>query len=123
MASPFTFYRPTPYAPETKQQIWSTILTDSHDLFCGCTEPISHMLHELIPPDSKYRHWTIDQFINNNFKRQQCLFGGVDEKGGGEAAADPTTGENTTPKEEGGEDLFTEENLKELIDAADAAQR
>ncbi len=92
MASPITFFRPTPYTPETKQQIWATILTDSHDLHCGCTEPISHMLHELIPPDSKYRHWTIDQFIKYTHKRQLCLFtGGTEEKGIGEAVAGPST--------------------------------
>ncbi len=49
-------------------------------MHCGCTEPISHLLNDLIPPDHPDRHITIDQLVKKNFRRQLCLFGGKEEK-------------------------------------------
>ena len=121
MTNHLPFFRPTPYSAETKQQIWSTIITDAHDLHCGCTEPISHLINDLIPPDHPDRHLTIDQLVRKNFRRQICLFGGKEEKGGGGADEDPTTKEHTKPLEEGEEEL-TEQNIEELIAVADAAE-
>lgn len=122
MSDYFKFYRPTPYSAETKQQIWSTIITDAHDMHCGCTEPISHLINDLIPPDHPDRHLTIDQLIRKNYRRQICLFGGKEETGGGEADAGPSTKEDIKPPEEKEEEL-TEQNIEELIAAADDAER
>ena len=114
------FYRPTPYNKETKEQIWGTVFTDTHDQFCGCTEPAAHFLSTLFPPDHPARTQTIDSFIKSCYKRQICLFGGKEEKDGTtEADADLTTKETTKQKEE--EDL-TEENIKDLIAAAESAE-
>lgn len=122
MTTHLKFYRPTPYSAETKQQIWSTIITDAHDMHCGCTEPISHLINDLIPPDHPDRHITIDQLVRKNHRRQLCLFGGKEEKDGGEADADHSTKDATTQKEEKLEDL-TDEGIEELIAAADDAER
>lgn len=114
------FYRPTPYNKETKEQIWGTIFSDSHDQFCGCTEPAAHFLSTLFPEDHPARNQTIDNFIKSCFKRQICLFGGKEEKDGTtEAEGGPTTKENTERQET--EDL-TEENIKDLIAAAEDAE-
>ncbi len=120
MTTHLKFYRPTPYSPETKQQIWSTIITDAHDMHCGCTEPISHLLNDLIPPDHPDRHLTIDQLINKNYRRQICLFGGKEEKDGGEAAEDHTTKEEQPTEEK---ENLTEEDIELLIAAADDAEQ
>lgn len=122
MSTYLKFYRPTPYSAETKQQIWSTIITDAHDMHCGCTEPISHLINDLIPPDHPDRHLTVDQLIKKNYRRQICLFGGTEEKDGGEADADHTTEKDTKQKEEDPEGL-TEQNIEELIAATDDAER
>lgn len=120
MSDYLKFYRPTPYSSETKQQIWSTIITDAHDLHCGCTEPISHLINDLIPPDHPDRQLTVDQLIKKNYKRQLCLFGGKEEKDSGGVKEDHTTKEENIQKER--ED-FTDLNVEELLAAAEGAEK
>lgn len=116
------FYRPTPYNKETKQQIWNTILTDSHDLHCGCTEPLAHIINDLIPPDHPARHLTIDSFINNCFTRQKCLFGGPAATDGGEEDIDHTTKENQDTSEKQKEGEFADIDAEDLLAIATAAE-
>ena len=118
-SSNINFFKPTPYNSETKTQIWTSIITDSHDQICGCTEPMIHLLSILIPEDHKDRHLTIDQLIKKIYQKQICLFGGEEEKNIGEAAsAAPTEKENPTPGEEK-EDPFTNIDVEELLAAAE----
>lgn len=114
------FYRRSPYNPETQEQIWHTIFTDAHDAFCGCCQPLIHLISSLIPPDHKYRHWTINQIIEREILEQQCLFGGKEEENGGgaDAAADADG-----PPEDKKEEEDTEENIKELLEVAAAAEK
>lgn len=121
MSTPLQFYKTTPYNSETKEQIWGTIFTDAHDSICGCTEPTGHLLNNLIPPDHPSRHTTIDTYIKHCFKRQLCLFGGKEEKSGGEAAAGPSTDLDTKTTRE--EEPFEEVNVEDLIAAATAAEK
>lgn len=111
-------YRLTPYNKETKEQIWGTIFTDAHDLYCGCTEPAAHFMSTLFPPDHPARNQTIDSFINNCFKRQQCLFGGKEEKGGTSKEETHTT-EDPTKQKEKEEEPFADINIEDLLAAAD----
>lgn len=118
------FYRRTPYNKETQEQIWNTIFTDSHDAFCGCCQPLAHLLSNLIPPDHKFRHWTVDQIINRELLQNKCLFGGKEEASGGEAVAGPSTREDHTTKtdvEE--EEHLTEDAIEQLISAVDDAEQ
>lgn len=120
MASPFTFYRPTPYSPETKHQIWTTIFTDSHDEFCGCTEPFAHLADILIPPDHPDRQLTLDGLIKKNYHRQLCLFGGKGEKGGTGEGHTTKLKEEERKEDHTEEDPFTNINVEELLAAAAA---
>lgn len=120
MSSPINFYKPSPYNSETKNQIWTTIFTDAHDEFCGCTEPAAHFLNQLIPPDHPSRHQSIDSFIKSCYKRQRCLFGGKEEKDGGEEDTDPGTKEKLPTKRE--EEEFENINPEELLAAATVAE-
>lgn len=120
MSDYLKFYRPTPYSAETKQQIWTTIVTDAHDLHCGCTEPISHLINDLIPPDHPDRNLTINELVTKNFRRQICLFGGKEEKGFGGPKEDPGSKEENTIKE--GEN-FADLNVEELLAAAENAEQ
>lgn len=115
------FYKTTPYNKETKEQIWGTIFTDSHDEFCGCTEPTAHLLNNLIPPDHPHRHLTIDNYIKSCHKRQLCLFGGKEEKSSGGAAEDPGTAKDIKLTEEN--EPFEEVNVEDLLAAATAAEK
>lgn len=113
------FYRRSSYNPETQAQIWSTIVTDSHDAFCSCCNPLPHLLDYLIPEDHKYRHLTIDQLIKQQYK-ETCLSGGPEEtKDGMAIGTDGAEEEDLDIKEK--EDL-TDEQIEELIAATDAAE-
>nr|UHS18424.1 MAG: hypothetical protein [Gammatorquevirus sp.] len=114
------FYRRTPYNKETQEQIWSTIFTDSHDAFCGCCQPLAHLLTHLIPPDHKFRHWTVDQIIQRELLQNKCLFGGAEEAAGG--MADAAAGPSENIKEEDQKEEFTDVQIEELIAAADAVE-
>lgn len=116
------FYRRTPYNKETQEQIWQTVVSDAHDSFCGCCQPLAHLLELLIPEDHKYRHWTIHQVIQRELQENKCLFGGKEEKDGGEAGEGPSTKETNIQTKEEKEDL-TEEAIEELISAVDDAER
>lgn len=119
MSDNIKFYRPTPYSPETKETIWHTIVTDSHDTFCGCTEPILHLINNLIPPDHRDRHQSIDYIIKRGFKAQHQLWlsGGGAATDGGEAGGGlPTKEEKET---DGPADAaFADINIEDLLDAA-----
>lgn len=116
----YKFYKKTPYSAETQEQIWSTIFTDAHDLHCGCTEPVGHFLNYIIPPDHPDRHLTVDQLIYKTYKRTKCLSGGTEEKGGGEAATDLTTREETSTQKERKD--FEDIDAEDLLAAATAAE-
>lgn len=115
------FYRRTPYNPETQEQIWQTIFSDAHDAFCGCCQPLAHLLTHLIPEDHKFRHWTVDQIIKRELQQNKCLFGGQDADGGGMADASAGPSENIKEEEDQKEDL-TEDQIEELIAVADAVE-
>lgn len=116
------FYRRTPYNPETQEQIWQTIFTDAHDAFCGCCQPLAHLLSHLIPPDHKYRHWTVDQVIQRELLQNQCLFGGEEEENTGGVKPEENI-EKDGPPDAKKEEEETIENIEELLAAADAAEK
>lgn len=119
--STYEFYRRTPYNKETLQQLWTTIINDTHDCHCGCTVPFVHLLDILFPPDHKDRHLTIDDIIKREKKYIKCLFGGTEEEDTTGVKEEPTAAENIENQKEG-ED-FTEDNLEDLLAAADAAEK
>lgn len=114
------FYKKTPYSTETQDQIWSTVFTDTHDLYCGCTEPVGHFLNNIIPPDHPDRHLTVDQLVHKTYKRSKCLFGGTEGKDSGEAPTGPSTSANITTQKE--EKDFEDINAEDLLAAATAAE-
>ncbi len=121
MSSPLHFYRFCPYNYETKQQLWLSQLTDSHDIFCGCTEPIAHLLSLLFEPNHKDYNKTIKEVVETRFKQLQCHFGGAEEKsGGGEVKEDPSTKEEE--KEKPTKEDFTEIDIEDLLAAVDAGE-
>ena len=121
MSLHFNFFRPTPYNPETKEQLWISAVTDGHDSFCGCCKPITHLLSILFPKGHKDRKLTIEQILDREIIDSQCLFGGAAEKDGGEAEEDPGTKEDTSPKEK--EEEFENIDVEDLIAAAEDATK
>lgn len=119
--STYEFYRRTPYNKETLQQLWTTIINDTHDCHCGCTVPFVHLLDILFPPDHKDRHLTIDDIIKREKKFIKCLFGGTEEKDSGGVKEEDPTEENMAKG--AAEEDFTEDNIEDLLAAADAAEK
>lgn len=77
-----TFYKPTKYNGDTKQQMWMSMISDGHDLHCQCDQPFAHLLDIIFPEGHKDRDLTIRQIITRD---QQCLSGGIEEEDHGMA--------------------------------------
>lgn len=107
------FHRKSPYNNETKDQMWMSIIGDSHDAICGCEQPFAHLLTNIFPIGHKDRDKTINQIIWRDFK-QLCHSGGdaADVTGGPENAIMPLPSAATKELDEDGpeelEKLFAE---------------
>ena len=119
MSTIFNFYRKTTFNQETLEQLWLSLINDTHDSICNCTRPFIHLLAILFTEEHKDRHLSIHNIITREFKQHQCLFGGDADKNIGMAIAAGETEEQKPTEEK--EDL-TEEDIEELIAATDAAE-
>ena len=114
MLSSKDFLKPSQYNLDTKNQLWCSVIADSHDSICGCNQPFAHLLASIFPPGHKDRNLTIDQILIRDYK-ELCLSGGAAAENGGGAAA---TKEKEDIKEENQEDFIKDEDLTELLAAA-----
>lgn len=119
MSTVFNFFRDSTFNPETKHQLWLSVVNDMHDSFCSCTRPFVHLLAILFTEEHKDRHLTVHNIITREYKQHKCLFGGQEEENIGMAVAALQEEEQHT----GGEkENLTEEEIEELIAATDAAE-
>lgn len=58
-----------------------SILSDSHDIHCGCEVPFSHLLDSIFPKGHADRNKSIEQIITRDCKA--WLSGGGEEESGG----------------------------------------
>lgn len=106
------------YNNETLEQLWMSILTDSHECICQCEFPYAHLLASLFPLGHADRKKTIEEILQRDFK-EKCLSGGAGD-------ADTLT-HGTGIKREEEKDLPenieepADEDLADLLAAADAA--
>lgn len=110
------FYTPTPYNQETKNQIWMSQITDSHDNFCNCHTPFAHLLASIFPVGHQDRNLTINQILLRDY-RAKCLSGGTEEESPGLQLGETAA----TFKEEKEEGLEEKDPIDDLILAAAAA--
>ncbi len=115
------FYKETYYNSDTKNQLWMSLIADSHDSWCNCDTPFAHLLASIFPPGHKDRDLTIEQILSRDYK-SICLSGGADAENTGTV---PTTkdgaAENQNIKQE---EKLEEEGIEELLAAvADAEER
>jgi len=115
MLCPRDYHRKTPYNNETKDQLWMSILSDSHDIHCGCPTPFAHLLSLIFPIGHTDRNKTINQILWRDFK-ELC------HSGGNAAAASSGQGEDTKEKpiEEEGALYIRDEDLANLTEKEDA---
>ncbi len=78
------FHRKSPYNHETKDQMWMSIIGDTHDAICGCDQPFAHLLTNIFPIGHTDRDKTINQIIWRDFKQlQKCHSSGDAENAPG----------------------------------------
>lgn len=112
------FHRKSPYNNETKDQMWMSIIGDSHDAICGCDQPFAHLLTNIFPLGHTDRDKTINQIIWRDFK-QLCRSGGDADKRDG-CPETSTFAAAATTKKDGAEEEDPE-NLEKLF-AENAAE-
>jgi len=110
-------YKKCEYNNETQQQMWLTIVGDSHDLFCSCDKPYSHLLDSIFPEGHRDRNKTIQQIIVRD--NTQCLSGGPEEEDGGMPAGTSAATLKRDVKEEFTEDI----RIEDLLAAAENAEQ
>lgn len=120
MYSSYQFYRKPCYNKETQEQLWQASIADSHDSYCGCTKPVTHLIDLFFPEGHQYRHLTIDQIIRKEKEDSICLFGGKEDAAGcGIEEPHTTKGKDILQEKE---ENLTEEGIEELIAAVDDAE-
>lgn len=70
------------YNNETNEQLWMSILSDSHELCCSCTFPFAHLLSIIFPLGHSDRNLTINQILQRDYK-EKCLSGGAGDAASG----------------------------------------
>ncbi len=107
------FYNPTKFNQDTKNQLWMSLIADSHDCTCDCDSPFAHLLASIFPPGHKDRDLTINQILQRDYQ-QKCHSGGADAKDHGLAVGHKDIKEEHTEEKENQE----EEELDALFAAA-----
>lgn len=114
-----SFYKATKYNGQTLNQMWMSMIADSHDIHCHCELPFAHLLDSIFPEGHKDRDLTIKQIVERDLKT--CHFGGEEEKDLGMALGSSAANINISPRKEG-EEEDTKEDIEELLAAATAAE-
>jgi len=116
------FFAKTTYNNETLNQLWMSILSDSHDICCKCNQPFAHLLDSIFPEGHKDRFLTVDDIIKRDYTT--CHSGGIEEESPGLAdipGAEGLAGLGAAAEEE---EYIRDDELTTLIAAAeDAATR
>lgn len=111
--------RPCTYNLDTKNQLWCSVIADSHDSTCGCKFPFAHLLATIFPPGHQDRNKTIEEILQRDY-REQCLSGGDGERGHGILTGiEPSAAAAFLKEEE--EEYIKDEDLQNLIDAGEDA--
>lgn len=114
----FPAYKKQTYNPETLQQLWMSVIGDTHESFCACDTPFAHILYCIFPEGHKDRDLTIKQIIERD--TAQCLSGGIG--GASHGLADGDERELGDTEREGPEENYIDdEELTTLLNAAEDA--
>lgn len=105
---------------DTKNQLWCSIIADSHDSVCGCELPFAHLLSSIFPPGHTDRDKTINQILERDYK-QLCHSGGKGDADPGLADGLEEPKEESSQRNEG--DSLEDVNIDALIAAAEENTR
>lgn len=119
MLSHKDFARKTKYNIDTQNQIWMSSIADSHDSWCDCDSPFSHLLASIFPPGHADRNKTINQILYRDYKKQ-CLSGGAAEESIGNQEPSGEIKEEKTTEDDGL--AGADEELAELLAAVEEGE-
>ncbi len=105
------FYKPTPYNDVTKNQMWMSMISDGHDMHCGCHQPFAHLLDSIFPKGHSDRNKTIEEIIERDFAIR-CLSTGEEENEPGTHTGVLAIKQGTEPGE-GEEDYIKDKDLED----------
>lgn len=71
------------YNNETNEQLWMSVLSDTHELTCNCNYPFAHLLSIIFPLGHSDRNLTINQILLRDYKEKCRSSGGGDASFGG----------------------------------------
>lgn len=111
------FFKKTTYNKETLNQLWMSIIADSHDICCKCFTPFAHILDSIFPEGHQDRNKTVAEIIERDF--QACHSGGGDVESHG--LADGEEKDLPTEKENQEEGYIGDEELEQLVAVAEDA--
>lgn len=124
MLSSKDFFKPTTYNNTTKDQLWCSIIADSHDSNCGCNWPFAHLLSLLFPPGHKDRDLTINQILQRDYQELCLSTTGEEDKGGLERGhIIPPDLKREDEEEEKEPGYIEDKDLTDLLAAATEEQR
>ncbi len=113
-------YKTTTYNNATLQQLWMSIVADSHDIHCECLTPFAHILDCMFPEGHTDKDKTIREIIERDYK--PCHSGGIEGRSHGLAGGEDLEEIITiNPREEEETGFIEDEELRDLIAAADDA--
>lgn len=95
--------------------MWMSMISDGHDIYCGCPQPFAHLLDSIFPEGHTDRDKPISYIIKRDYKA--CLSGGDEETNHG-IPLGGSAGNLADIKEENGQDT---EGVDDLLMAAAAA--
>lgn len=83
------------YNNETLEQLWLSVINDTHECICQCETPYAHLLSALFPLGHQDRNKTITDILSRDY-RARCQAGGLagDGCGGEEKPTIHAAGEN-----------------------------
>lgn len=113
------FFKPTKYNNETKNQLWMSIIADSHDGICDCPTPFAHLLDSIFPEGHRDRNKTIQHILDRDWR--ECHSGGQEEERiGGDAGEEEKDTQHVKREEEDSEQK--DGDVEELLAAVAAAE-
>lgn len=114
------FIENTTYNKDTKNQLWCSVIADSHDIWCGCKTPFAHLLASIFPPGHADRKLSIDQILERDYKEWHSG-GGEEENHGLPDGKEGPTEKGGPEEQEEEKDIIKDEELEQLISAAELA--
>lgn len=89
------------YNNETNEQLWMSVLSDTHELTCSCNWPFAHLLAIIFPIGHTDRNKTINEILLRDYK-EKCRSSGHGDADTGGAETTEQNIKEEPEKERGG---------------------